>query len=220
MRRAVSGPSGFRSGTIRDALTQPLPRTQQIECIRQVGLRAHPKTDPGRWTEHMVGVRETADHHAFGAFARETHIQQAIPMQVRKFEPVAREANSAEAMAARSDAGELERPNFQRFHCGELLAVQQRRPHQQERVENLRRQRHSRQPAQTPDDELEDHGRVSARPLMCRTTRKCTAWNTSCVHQSKYHAGRTCREYHVRPMSVVVPSPLSWSSNCPRCASR
>src|SRR5438477_162634 len=89
------------------------------------------------------------------------------------------------ACRACRSAGELERANFQRLQGGELPAMKQRRPHQEERVQNLRRERHSRQPAQTPDDELEDHGRVSVRRLMCRITRKCTAWNTSRVHQSK-----------------------------------
>jgi len=95
----------------------------------------------------MMRLRMTGSHHAFGAFAREVHIQQAIPMQVRKFAPAAREANSAEAMAAGSDARDLERSNFQRLQCRELLAVKQRCPHQEERVQNLRRERHSRQPA-------------------------------------------------------------------------
>src|SRR5206468_3855304 len=157
--------------------TQGFPRAQQLYCIWQVGLRAHPKTDPGRWSEHMVGMRETGGHQAFGAFAREAHIQQAISMQVCKFAPAAREANASEAMAAQSDARKPERSNFQPFQGRELLAVKQRRPHQEERVQNLRRERHSRQPAQTPDDELEDHGWVSARRLMCRITRKCTAPN-------------------------------------------
>ena len=84
----------------------------------------------------MVGKRETGGHHACGAFPREMHIQQTIPMQVREFTPVAREANSAEAMAAGSDAGELERSKFQRLQGRELPAVKQRRPHQEDPQQN------------------------------------------------------------------------------------
>jgi len=123
----------------------------------------------------MVGLRETGSDHAFSALAREVDIQQAIPVQVRKFTPAPREANAAKAMAAWPDARKPARSNLQRLQGRESVAVKQRRPCQEERVQNLRRERHPRQPAQTPDDELEYHGWISARRLMCRITRKCTA---------------------------------------------
>src|SRR5580765_6499346 len=130
-------------------------------------------------------------------------------MQVCKFAPFAREANAAVAMPAGPDARNSERSNFQRLQGREFLPLKQRCPCQQQRVKNVRRERQVCQPAQSPDDEFEDHGWISARRLISRITRICTAPKISWVHQSKYHAGRTCREYHVRPMSVVVPSPLS-----------
>ena len=123
----------------------------------------------------MVRTCETGNHHAFGALAREVHIQQSIPMQMREFAPAAREANAAKAMAAWPDARKLARSNLQRLQGRESVAVKQRRPCQEERVQNLRRERHPRQPAQTPDDKLEYHVWISARRFMCRITRKCTA---------------------------------------------
>jgi len=76
----------------------------------------------------MMGMCESGSHHAVGAFAREADIQQAISVQVRKFAAPAREANSAVAMAAGSDARKLERLKFEILQGRESLAVKQRGP--------------------------------------------------------------------------------------------
>ena len=157
----------------------------------------------------MVRKGATGRDQGRSAFPREAYVEQAIPVKVRKFTAVPYKAEAAKAVSAWHDAGKLEGVGFEGLQRRHALAVKQRGPRQEERVEEMRDERHSRQPAQAADDELEDHGWISARRLMFRITRICTAWNMRCVHQSKYHAGRTCKAYQVRPMSVVVPSPLS-----------
>ena len=193
---------------------------QQVHRIGQIRLRTDPETHPGGWAENMVRARAFGGDNGLGALAREVDIEQAIPVEVREFAGGTRKAQAAEPMAAGPDTGELERAVLECLHRGNPASMKQRRPREEQRVEKFRRERHACEPAQAADDELEDHGVVSARCLMFRITRKCTERKMSCVHQSKYQAGRTWREYHVRPISVVVPSPLSRSSNWPRCASR
>ena len=106
----------------------------------------------------MVGDGLTGGDKGLGAFPGEVHVEQAIPVQVRELAAIAQEARAAEAMTARSDAGELQGVRFERFHCGQALAMEERGPRQEQRVENLRRERHCRQPAQAVDDEFKDHG--------------------------------------------------------------
>src|ERR1044071_6451817 len=108
-------------------------------------------------------------------------------MQVREFAPADRESRAAVAMAAGADARSPERSNLQHLQGRESLAVKQRRPGQKERVEKVWRERHARQPAEAPDDEWEGHWWFSARRLMFRITRRCTAPKTSCVHKSEEH---------------------------------
>jgi len=76
----------------------------------------------------MMGKRETGSDHAFSAVAGKADVQQAIPMQVCKFAPAAREANAAVAMPTGPDARNLERSNFQRLQGREFLPLKQRRP--------------------------------------------------------------------------------------------
>ena len=85
------------------------------------------------------------------------------------------EPNPTETMRTTVDTIKFQCVHLDKFKRGQAIAVEQRGPRQEERVEEMRDERHSRQPAQAADDELEDHGWISARRLMCRITRKCTA---------------------------------------------
>jgi len=111
----------------------------------------------------MVGAGAAGGDNGLGALAREVYIEQAIPVEVCKFAFGTRKAKTAETMTARLNARELERKGLERLHGPNLAAMKQCGPRDEQRVEKIRRERQSCEPAKAANDELEDHGVVSAR---------------------------------------------------------
>jgi hypothetical protein len=75
-----------------------------------------------------------------------------------EFTIAAQKTNASKAMAAGPDAREFKRSNLEGLEGRKTVAVEHRGPGEQQGIENVRRQRHFRQPTQAPDHELEDHG--------------------------------------------------------------
>ncbi len=76
-----------------------------------------------------------------GPLAGELHVEETIAVQMGELLSIAPEADTAEAMHRWRDTGESERSGFEGFDRAEALAMKKRGPREQQRVEELRRER-------------------------------------------------------------------------------
>lgn len=103
----------------------------------------------------------SAAHHIIARAYPDERIEQTVSVQVSKLVPAENEADAPEAMHAQLDAQRAARFAFERFPQTERAPIKESRPHEQHRVEELRKQRHAREPSEISNDECEDHKEAS-----------------------------------------------------------
>ena len=168
----------------------------------------------------MVRFSATPGDEFSRGSAVQPNIQEAVSVQMRDFAPARAIGAATKPVSAEGAPALFDDQFFQSLHCGSTARVEYGGRGEERGIErdgcclvcgrpNGGAGRSTRKP----------YAPSSARRFTCRMTRRCTALNTCCVHSSKYQAGRTCSEYHVVPIKVVVPSPLLRRRNCPRWAS-
>lgn len=90
-------------------------------------------------------------------------IEQAVAVQMSQLMPAGSEADATKAMHTERNPQRTARLDFEEFPHRQAAPIKESRRYEQHRVEDLRQERHAREPAQSSDNKGENH---EAPPLL------------------------------------------------------